>query len=702
MATIEKLHFTTNAKLGQLIGRELITNNIAAVFELIKNSYDAFATEVTIELKDFDIQEEDVKDLKKASKSDKRISNDQSAIIISDNGKGMTKKEIKDRWMVIGTTSKENIIREETVRKSKRIARIINGEKGIGRFGCDRLGAVLNMTSVGGNGEEKNRLTVNWDEFEKHDITLQEIEIEVQTEQLSEKEETGLMLEISHLRDVWTKKDLHTLYDQLQKLISPFKQEESDFSIFLKIGEYKEPIKNESLEYATSKIEGKVENNGLLQYTISDDLNSVTYTEQAKPPIFGPVNFKILYLDATAKRKFSMSNGMSTRELGNIKLFRDNFRILPYGEVENDWLGIDNEHAQSVFRTLGTRDIIGYFQISKEHNPNLKDATNRQGLNEDTREFLEFKVFIWSILRVFQKTVFAKIKEKAEKSGKAISTHAKEIEQGIKNARQQIATIPETEQTNEEGQTRDTVSEAAKYLDQVANDVQVVKRESAQMTQRLTVMENIVGTETFLYDMMHSIKNKLDTLNAYVESIKLQAESHGLDIDYEGFDFTVKAISTIVLSALNKTSPNRNNKQYVYLDDIIQHYIEEKQLVYPQITFEKVSLLHKKIYCNPNSVKDVFDNLLSNSKKAFVKDRAAKIRISMNVNGNGKPLVYFEDNGRGIEEENIPYIFNVSFTRTDGTGIGLSYCLQTMKELGGDIAYVREGNLGGATFVMTF
>lgn len=219
MATIEKLHFTTNAKLGQLIGRELITNNIAAVFELIKNSYDAFATEVTIELKDFDIQEEDVKDIKKASKSDKRISNDQSAIIISDNGKGMTKKEIKDRWMVIGTTSKENIIREETVRRSKRIARIINGEKGIGRFGCDRLGAVLNMISVGGDGEERNLLTVNWDEFEEHDITLQEIEIEVQTEQLSEKEETGLMLEISHLRDVWTKKDLHTLYDQLQKLI---------------------------------------------------------------------------------------------------------------------------------------------------------------------------------------------------------------------------------------------------------------------------------------------------------------------------------------------------------------------------------------------------------------------------------------------------------------------------------------------------
>lgn len=121
MATIEKLHFTTNAKLGQLIGRELITNNIAAVFELIKNSYDAFATEVTIELKDFDIQEEDVKDLKKASKSDKRISNDQSAIIISDNGKGMTKKEIKDRWMVIGTTSKENIIREETVRDRKSV-----------------------------------------------------------------------------------------------------------------------------------------------------------------------------------------------------------------------------------------------------------------------------------------------------------------------------------------------------------------------------------------------------------------------------------------------------------------------------------------------------------------------------------------------------------------------------------------------------
>ena len=49
------LSFSTNAKLEKLIGRELITNNIIAIFELIKNSYDAFAHNAIVSFEGFDI-----------------------------------------------------------------------------------------------------------------------------------------------------------------------------------------------------------------------------------------------------------------------------------------------------------------------------------------------------------------------------------------------------------------------------------------------------------------------------------------------------------------------------------------------------------------------------------------------------------------------------------------------------------------------
>ena len=108
METQEKLSFSTNAKLGKLIGRELITNNIIAVFELIKNSYDAFASKVCIEFINFNTSGTD-KEITNRSKRNVVISNSTSRIVISDNGLGMSFSQIKNDWMEIGTTSKEGL-----------------------------------------------------------------------------------------------------------------------------------------------------------------------------------------------------------------------------------------------------------------------------------------------------------------------------------------------------------------------------------------------------------------------------------------------------------------------------------------------------------------------------------------------------------------------------------------------------------------
>ena len=135
----EKLSFNTNAKLGKLVGRELITNNIIAVFELIKNSYDAFANVVCIEFVNFDTSGAD-EELRDRNKRDIIVSKPSSKIIISDDGWGMSFFEIKNNWMEIGTTSKEDLTEQRIMHGSRILKRVINGEKGIGRFGCDKLG----------------------------------------------------------------------------------------------------------------------------------------------------------------------------------------------------------------------------------------------------------------------------------------------------------------------------------------------------------------------------------------------------------------------------------------------------------------------------------------------------------------------------------------------------------------------------------
>ena len=695
-----KLNFSTNAKLGKLVGRELITNNIIAVFELIKNSYDAFASNVCIEFVNFSTSGKDA-EISNRGKRNVVVSSPLSKIIISDNGCGMSFEEIKQNWMEIGTTSKEGAIDREARKGRKTIHRIINGEKGIGRFGCDKLGANLKMTSIGAEGKETSFLYIDWDLFEDHSKKLQEIKFDCVTKQNLPQKETGLILEISNLRDDWTNSDILNLKKQLKKMISPFAQEQNDFNIFLEFDDYKEKIVNDSFEYATTGIHARLSINGMLEYEIFDERYNYSSCLEVKKPCFGPVEIKILYLDAVAKRLFARNNGISTREYGNVKLFRDNFRILPYGEMENDWLGIDNKHAQAVFRSLGTRDIMGYVQITKADNPLLKDATNRQGLNEDTLEFSEFKNFIWKILELLQEHIFSKIRTDAEKQGRVIETTVEDIKKDLSSFKSELPKLYDDIQLPKE-QKDLVVDKTLQSFNSIEKKVERVDKANKQLSKRLIVMEKIVGTETMLFDLLHAVKNKLDALNALVDLVGIEAQQKQLDFDIASSQSIVNEISKMVVAALKRTAPNRRKKENIILAQVLNSFVEEKRLVYPDITILLQNHIYYRVNCNVDGLRAVLDNLMNNSIKAL-KHKAfdKKIVLSMEV-ADSMLKVFFEDNGVGINEDDAPFIFNVTFSRTGGTGIGLASCLQYMKEQSGDISYIKNSESGGAMFVLSF
>ena len=694
----EKLNFSTNAKLGKLVGRELI-NNIIAVFELIKNSYDAFASNVSIEFVDFDTTGKDV-DIDNRYLRNTVISNSSSKIVISDDGQGMSFDEIKTNWMEIGTTGKENITKRHITRGLQTIHRVMNGEKGIGRFGCDKLGSKLKMISTGAMGRETSFLFIDWNLFDDHSKKLQDIEVDCVVEEDQTSRQTGLTLEISGLRDRWTNADLSNLKKQLKKMLSPFSQEQNDFNIFLKFNNYQEKIVNDSFEYATTGISANLSFDGDFDYTIFDENYEQHKNLQMKKPSFGPIEIKILYLDVAAKRAFARRNGISTREYGNIKLFRDNFRILPYGEMENDWLGIDNKHSQAVFRSLGTRDIMGYVQITKEGNPLLKDATNRQGLNEDTLEFEEFKKFIWTTLELLQEYVFNRIKTDAEKQGKVIETTVNDIKKDLSSFKKELPKI--YDEIPLPSEQKDLVIEKTlQSFDAIEKNIKQVEKANKQLSKRLIVMEKIVGTETMLYDLLHAIKNKLDAFNAMVDLLEMEAKKNRTNFDTVASKSIVNEISRMVVAALKRTAPTRRKKENVILAHLLNSFVEEKTLVYPDISISLENIIYYRITCNVDGLRMVLDNLMNNSLKAIKNKSTKKIILSMEV-ADGMLKVFFEDNGEGISDSDIPFIFNVTFSRTGGTGIGLASSLQYMKEQGGDISYVKNSNLGGALFVLSF
>lgn len=133
------LHFESSTNLKDLIGRRLVTNKISAIFELVKNSFDADAEEVLVE-----------------------IDEDKDTLIIADNGNGMSLKDIANKWMVIGTDNK----------KGKNVSlkgRPLNGEKGIGRFSVDRLGSKLTLISSIGEHDKTVKVNFEWESFEDQD-----------------------------------------------------------------------------------------------------------------------------------------------------------------------------------------------------------------------------------------------------------------------------------------------------------------------------------------------------------------------------------------------------------------------------------------------------------------------------------------------------------------------------------------------------
>lgn len=204
-------HFRVNAGLKDIIGSELITDDFVAVFELVKNSFDAHASEVMIVFEN----------LRNPSKA---------AIVIEDNGKGMTSKDIAEKWLRVAYSAKRDLTEDADLERNRDYRDLIGerrafaGAKGIGRFSCDRLGHRLVLYT---RRDEVARafdwLCVDWRDFEAN--AKQRFEDVRIHRGVSVKErfgpQRGTRLRISGLRSIWSAKKILDLRKELQKLISP-------------------------------------------------------------------------------------------------------------------------------------------------------------------------------------------------------------------------------------------------------------------------------------------------------------------------------------------------------------------------------------------------------------------------------------------------------------------------------------------------
>lgn len=393
-----EVRFRTNVLLKSIIGKDLITDDNVAVLELVKNCFDAGSNEAKIIF-------DDVKHTQSLPDYKKRNT---SKIIIRDTGSGMSEYDLVNKWL--------NIAYSEKKTKKEEYNRQLAGNKGVGRFSCDRLGKSL-IIYTKKNNQPLLRLYIDWTEFEKvddiekniQDIIFELDEISMQ-QYLNETNldpfETGTTLFISNLREEWNYSKIVSLKRQLERFINPNQNYESEsFDIYIEATEFKNEERHLSEE---DKINGVVRNrifselnfkSTYINSIISNDGRKITTTlrDRGKEifvlvesnPFFllKNIEINIYYLNPYSKAYFRKQTGIRSKEFGSIFLFINGFRIPPYGDDGNDWLGMELRKGQGQRRFLGTREVIGRIEINgvefDEDNDDFFIISNRSGVDNN-------------------------------------------------------------------------------------------------------------------------------------------------------------------------------------------------------------------------------------------------------------------------------------------------------------------------------
>jgi len=348
-----ELTFSVDSSLLFELGERLVAKPSIALAELVKNAYDADATEVKVTLQ--------------------KVGKPGGTIIIEDDGHGMTFEETRDNWMRIATTAK----RQESA--SRLYLRPLTGAKGIGRFAARRLGSKLTVRSTASSDEgvkERVNVVFDWEERFEAGEDLVEVPVSYTREQVAPGTETGVKLVIEGVRDAWTEDEIIQLRRDLLTLQSPFPDlvvmpgpeltgdhyADPGFNFMLEVEGSKElerlsgSLGEALLKGAWARLDGLVDEGGKARYdieilatdqedTLLDEANDYSGLEHAL--------FRIHFFVYRAEYFQDLDFGVREmsrkgREEGGVKIYLDGFRVFPYGSRGDDWLRLDEYAVRNV------------------------------------------------------------------------------------------------------------------------------------------------------------------------------------------------------------------------------------------------------------------------------------------------------------------------------------------------------------------
>lgn len=683
----------------RLIGRELITDRITALFELVKNCYDANAQNVYIEFYNVGTK------------------NPNSKIIIRDDGLGMTLSDIEDKWMVVGTASKRN----EKFSPSPYNRRYV-GEKGIGRFAVDKLGGKVLIKTKKENEYNELNIHINWEAYEQLENQSQlalftDVENSYNFTQAKEPSAQGTSIEILQVKEIWTLKDIQKIYRELTKIVSPYFPPKPPFDIYIFSNEHSDEFNNKKVvadvvDYASHSESITFDRENRLQESLFFNGETKKIEKRtANYKSFGPIKMQLYYFNRDAKARYNSVYKDADLKIDGVKIYRDGLITTPFAEFEDkrenkrDILGIDKKLWHGVFDKISTREIIGIVEITKEDNPQIIDATNRQNFVEN-KEYSDLKDFILEQLNVFAEVKKYERTERKKQIGDSLRNAEDETSNFIKDLDKLAQENPQIKR-----QIEQVKGKAKKIKQSVSAGIKEKKKEEEEQARRENIYWSLMSLQDYAAHVAHAVRTSLGKIkrkaeffkdrypdpkfekyfkqyavDIYSEMLRLNKAIDfmlsyaGADIEFEDIDF-----KTLIVNLFD---------EYTYRfhqDDVIS-----------QINIEGSCLIN----CNRKFIEDIFENLIDNSLKALKSKKGERIIKCSSEIDDDNIVVHFSDNGYGIPVDERDKVFDIFHTTTagqGGAGLGLYIVKTRVEALKGEIEVVEnEFQPNGATFKIIF
>ena len=751
----KNLSFKVSAGLKSLIGKELITDEYVAIFELVKNSFDARATDIKIIFEN--------------------IYSENSKIIIIDNGKGMNFEELKNKWLFVAYSAKKDGTEDqnETVDYRDKIAtkRLFAGAKGVGRFSCDRLGSKLNLLTIKKKPSSViESISINWDDFEKNSKD-EFVDIGVKHEVLDNVNYNishGTVLEIFDLRDEWNRDKLLRLKQSLEKLINPNKDNDN-ITIEMIVEEEAENDTNakrttekingiiintifEKLNLKTTQIITEISNEGTQIITTLLDRGKLIYKISEKNNYsIADININLFYLNQLAKTNFTKLMGVRPVRYGSVFLYKNGFRIYPFGEEGEDILKLDRRKIQGQRRYLGTRELIGRIEIVGVNDEFVETTSRDGGLIKNSSYENLMSLFLEKSLRRLERYVVDIIKwgepykinkidtelqealspeDVREKILKTINslTRSKDII-SVEYDRDFFEIIEERQEKSITNIFNDISIKTLKNVDDIKfqseikkigvhlKDLLIEKKEIEDEVDQKTdllkevniALEQTKGQNLFLKSIATVESQEIISLQHHINH-STNAISRNLDFITEALDRG--ADKTEMLEYLRKislenskiatiakfvTKANFNLKTQQITADLVAFVNEYIENVYMEYKHLKINNQRLDVRID-KSLNIKFDFkfrpleiiiVLDNLLNNSYKAKANVVNICWEKIDEDKVEIHYKDDGIGIPTANLEHIFDFGFTTTDGSGIGLHHVNSIIKNMNG---FIRVNN----------